>query len=144
MARIVGGWWVVWALDHLKIHQRPLLGSRGHIAFIAIVPAGISDLLLGSRLDITGYLHEPFDQISPDKTDMKYKGDITSPHPSTSEVLSVNHVGSVALLVAQLRLDWFLVPVEFRLKNTGEQEYHPSPRHNRVLEPGLNIMLQKK
>ena len=54
MARIVGGWWVVWALDHLKIHQRPLLGSRGHIAFIAIVPAGISDLLLGSRLDIIG------------------------------------------------------------------------------------------
>ena len=69
MARIVGGWWVVWALDHLKIHQRPLLGSRGHIAFIAIVPAGISDLLLGFRLDmmIVGYLLEPCDQISPDK-----------------------------------------------------------------------------
>ena len=91
MARIVGGWWVVWALDHLKIHQRPLLGSRGHIAFIAIVPAGISDLLLGSRLDITGYLHEPYDQISPDKTDMKYKGDITSssPHPSSQHLRSV-------------------------------------------------------
>ena len=107
MARIVGGWWVVGGLDHLKIHQRPLLGSRGHIVFIAIVAAGISDLLLGFRLDIIGYLHEPCDQISPDKNDMKYKGDITSPHLTSPQsghptsVVSELCWLSVVLVVAQ-------------------------------------------
>ena len=75
LARIVGGWWEVWAPDHLKIHQRPLLRSRGQIGFIAIVAAGISDLLLLFRLDMNydsyshTWEHEHGDKISPDKTD---------------------------------------------------------------------------